>query len=86
MAKKVLSYTVQITPAEEGGYWAMAPALEGCYSQGDTPEEAERNIREAIELYVETLVEDGLPIPEDCGTWVKQVQVSVAARPAGSGA
>lgn len=83
--KDIASYTVHFIPAEEGGYTVVVPTLEGCITEGDTLEEAERNIREAIELYLETLVEDGLPIPEDRGTWVKQVQVSVAARPAGTG-
>lgn len=49
---------------EEGGYSVHVPALPGCVSQGETKEEALRNIREAIELYVESLKEDGLPVPE----------------------
>ncbi len=40
---------------DEHGYYAFCPELEGCQSQGDTFEEAMANIREAIELYVETL-------------------------------
>ena len=38
---------------EEGGYTVYVPSLPGCISQGDTKEEALRNIREAIELYLE---------------------------------
>jgi predicted RNase H-like HicB family nuclease len=38
-----------IHPAEEGGFWAEVPALKGCYSEGDTLEEAMANIREAAE-------------------------------------
>ncbi|MBI2044893.1 type II toxin-antitoxin system HicB family antitoxin [Candidatus Pacearchaeota archaeon] len=38
---------------EEGGYTAYAPSLSGCISQGETIEEALRNIKEAIELYLE---------------------------------
>lgn len=40
---------------DEHGYYAFCPELEGCQSQGDTFEEAMANIREAIELYLETL-------------------------------
>ena len=40
---------------DEHGYYAFSPELEGCQSQGDTFEEAIANIREAIELYLETL-------------------------------
>jgi predicted RNase H-like HicB family nuclease len=37
------------------GYYAYVPELSGCHTQGGTFEEADRNIREAIELYLETL-------------------------------
>ena len=41
-----------IHEAEEGGYWAEVPALPGCVTEGDTKEELENNLREAIELYL----------------------------------
>jgi len=44
---------VIIHPAEEGGYWAEVPSLKGCYSQGETVEEAKENILEAIQLYLD---------------------------------
>lgn len=44
---------VIIHKAEEGGYWAEVPALPGCVTQGDTPEEVEVNVQEAIELWLE---------------------------------
>ena len=48
----------------EDGYWvAECPSLPGCISQGRTREEAIRNIREAIALYIEVLEEDHLPVP-----------------------
>jgi predicted RNase H-like HicB family nuclease len=43
---------------DEYGYYAYSPELEGCQSQGDTFEEVMENIREAIELYLETLSPD----------------------------
>lgn len=50
----------------EDGYWiAECPSLPGCISQGATKEETVVNIRQAIELYIETLREDGLPVPDD---------------------
>jgi predicted RNase H-like HicB family nuclease len=39
---------------DENGYYAFSPELEGCHSEGDTFEEALANIREAVELYLET--------------------------------
>ncbi len=45
---------VVLEPQEEGGYFVHVPSLKGCYSQGETKKEALRNIREAIELYLDT--------------------------------
>ena len=50
---------------EDGGYVADCPALPGCYSQGDTREEAISNAREVIAAYIGSLRKDGLPIPGD---------------------
>lgn len=55
-------YTVILEP-DEGGYHAFCPALQGCHSQGDTIEDAMKNIHEAVQLYCETLVEDGEKLP-----------------------
>jgi predicted RNase H-like HicB family nuclease len=56
---------VIIYPGEDGYYVAECLSLPGCISQGKTKEEAIENIREAIQLYIEALEEDGLPVPED---------------------
>ena len=56
---------IVITPAEEGGYWAAVPSLPGCFSQGETIEETIENVKEAIQLCIEVLVEDGQPVPDD---------------------
>ncbi|CAI1492299.1 HicB-like domain-containing protein [Thermococcus nautili] len=48
---------VVLEPQPEGGYVAYVPALPGCVSQGETVEEALKNIREAIELYLEVAEE-----------------------------
>ncbi len=50
-----MEFAVTIRRAEEGGFWAEAPALPGCYSQGETVEETLENIREAIERHVEAI-------------------------------
>jgi predicted RNase H-like HicB family nuclease len=59
------SFTVLYEPQPKGGYTVLVPALPGCISQGDTLEEARKMIREAIELYIEVLLEDGKHIPEE---------------------
>jgi predicted RNase H-like HicB family nuclease len=43
---------------DEHGYYAWCPELKGCQSQGNTVEETLANIREAIELFLETLTDD----------------------------
>ena len=53
---KVLQYTAVFEPDQEvGGYTATIPALPGCISEGDTFEEALKNIQEAADLYVEVM-------------------------------
>ena len=44
--------------SEEGGYTALVLASPGCISEGDTKEESLRNVREAIELYLEPVEDD----------------------------
>ena len=56
---------VLIYPGEDGYWVAECPSLPGCISQGRTRPEAVANIKEAINLYIETLEEDGMPVPED---------------------
>ena len=52
----LLSYHVNVVfIKDENGYYAHCPELPGCHSQGDTYEEARKNIREALELYLETM-------------------------------
>jgi predicted RNase H-like HicB family nuclease len=53
---------IYLEPSEEGGYTAIVPSLPGCISEGDTKEEALKNIREAIELYLEPVEDDTLTI------------------------
>jgi predicted RNase H-like HicB family nuclease len=74
---KLRSYTVIIEPDEPGGFHAWAPALPGCHTDGKTYAEAKRNIREAIDLYIESLEARGQPIPKE-RTRVTEVEVEVA--------
>lgn len=56
---------VLIYPGEDGFWVAECPSLPGCISQGQTRTDAIENMREAIELYIEVLEEDKLPVPEE---------------------
>ncbi len=82
LATTVASFTVHLIPEDDGGYSVIVPALPGCNTQGDSLHAAEKNAREAIALYLETLVEDGLPIPDETRHSVlRRITVPVQIRP-----
>ena len=68
-------YTVIFEKEDEGGYHVFCPVLPGCHTQSETIEEGTQNIREAIQLYIESLVEDGLPVPEE-DILIKPIEIS----------
>lgn len=51
--KKVLDFNAVFLEEADGGFSVSVPSLPGCFSQGDTFEDAMRNIQEAMELYLE---------------------------------
>ena len=61
-----------LEPSEEGGYTAIAPSLPGCISEGNTRDEAIKNIREAVELYLEPVEDDSIFAPN-----FEQVEITV---------
>jgi predicted RNase H-like HicB family nuclease len=73
-----MKYTVIIEKGRESGYVAYAPALKGCVSQGRTKAEAQKNLKEAMEAYIEALIEDGIPLPTEVGR--DTIELEVAAR------
>ncbi|MBN1190492.1 MAG: type II toxin-antitoxin system HicB family antitoxin [Dehalococcoidales bacterium] len=58
-----MRFKVVLEPQEEGGYTVYVPSLPGCVSQGETIQEAMTNIKEAIELYLESFKERKLSLP-----------------------
>jgi predicted RNase H-like HicB family nuclease len=64
-------FKVILEPSDEGGYTALVPALPGCISEGETIDEAMRNVREAIELHLEPL-DDVAPME---GALVKELTI-----------
>jgi len=65
-------------PAEEGGYVVTCPALPGLVTEGDTMEEARRMAEDALRLYLETLIEDGVPIPSDKLPIAEPIEIALA--------
>ena len=61
--KQEREFEVVLEPQPEGGFVVSVPDLPGCWTQGETRDEAIANAREAIAAYLETLEELGRPIP-----------------------
>ncbi len=57
------SYTAVVEQDEDGVYISSCPAVPGCHSNGETYEEAVKNLKEAIQLYIEARQSLGEPIP-----------------------
>jgi len=55
-----MRFRVSLIPNENGGYTIYAPVLKGCISEGNSKEEALKNIKEAIELYLEEVEDKSL--------------------------
>ena len=55
---------VILIPDEMGGYNVEVPSLPGCFTQGETIEEALINAKDAINLYIESLIADGEDVPQ----------------------
>ena len=64
---RTLSYRITLRKEPEGGYTVLVPALPGCNTYGKTVEEAIEMARDAINGYIESLIEDGeaIPVEED---------------------
>ena len=56
---------VLIIPNEDGTFSVEVPSLPGCFSQGDSFDEALANVKEAIELHIEDMLAAGEEIPDD---------------------
>ena len=75
---RVYDFTVLLEPDDEGGgYVVSCAALPGCYSQGDTINEALENIKEAIQVCLEDIQAQNKPIPDVSKTLVSSVAVAV---------
>lgn len=72
------SYKLSIViEKDKNGYYAYCPELQGCYSQGDTYEEAVKNIRDAIKLHIEDRLAEGEEVPQTEMTSIASIEVAV---------
>lgn len=73
-----LKYVIVIERAADGGYGAWAPDLPGCVALGDTVEDTEREMREAIAFHLEGMRADGEPIPQPAAVTATVVEIEAA--------
>jgi len=71
-----MKFMVMLEPAEEGGFNVSVPALDGCFTQGETEEESLENAKEAILCYLEGL-EKVNEIKARPGVTAKEIEVSL---------
>ncbi|MGA8879123.1 MAG: type II toxin-antitoxin system HicB family antitoxin [Candidatus Korobacteraceae bacterium] len=74
MTRRTLPIVIE---ADADGYFVSCPLLQGCYSQGDSYEEAVENIKDAIRLHLEDRLAEGEPIPEPVSVSLSMVEVAV---------
>lgn len=73
----MIQFKVLLEKDEDGFFTATVPSLPGCISQGRTKEEAKENIKEAIELHLKSLAEEGIPLRPENGLTEAFVAVNV---------
>jgi len=75
-----MRFPVVIYQEEAGGFSVVCPSLPGCHSQGETLEEALANVREAIELCLDVMEEDGIPLPAAAEPMITSVEIERRAQ------
>lgn len=72
---RVLSFRVILKPEPEGGFTVTVPALPGCITYGSDIEEAKRMVKDAIQVYLESLKKHSEPIFDDADTLETQLSI-----------
>jgi predicted RNase H-like HicB family nuclease len=66
-----------IVESDADGYYVSCPSLQGCYSQGESYEEAVENIKDAIRLHIEDRIADGEEMPRNVIVSLSTVEIAV---------
>ncbi|MFH1403988.1 MAG: type II toxin-antitoxin system HicB family antitoxin [Candidatus Altiarchaeota archaeon] len=72
-----MRYTIVLEKGRESGFVAHCPIMRGCVSQGKTRSEAIKNLTSAMRDYIECLIEDGIPVPQEIDKKFVDVEVSI---------
>ena len=77
VTEKVMKYNAVFEPCEEGGFVVTVPKLQGLVTEGDSYEEALENVKDAIQGYLQVLVEEGEEIPDtDSKSFTTPIDIS----------
>jgi predicted RNase H-like HicB family nuclease len=76
-AKSRVYHFLVVIEKDKDGYFAFAPELQGCYTQGDTYEEVLENIRDAISLHIEDRLDSGEEVPQSESVSLTSLEVAV---------
>jgi len=68
-------FTIVVEKDEDGRFVAICPALQGCYTEGETEEEAREMIRDAIRLHIESRLARNEPILQEVGSHKVRIAV-----------
>jgi len=74
-SENILKYDAVFEDQAEGGFTVTVPSLPGCISEGDTFEQARKNISDAIKLYLEDLQAEGERFPIEKSVFIGQIIV-----------
>jgi len=77
--EKTYNLRIMLRKEPEGGYTAFVPSLPGCVTYGDTIDEAREMVKEAVELYIESLIAHKEPVPSDEETFEYNLQITAYA-------
>lgn len=70
---RTYNFTVVIEKDEDGRFVAICPALQGCYTEGETEKEVQELIKDAIKLHLEDRIEINEPVYEEVGVFKVQI-------------
>lgn len=77
--EKNYNFRIMLRKEPEGGYTAYVPSLPGCVTYGNTIDEGAEMVKEAVELYIESLIEHNEPVPSDDDVLEYNLQVKAQA-------
>ena len=77
--EKSYNFRIMLRKEPEGGYTAFVPSLPGCVTYGETIDEAIVMTREAVELYIESLIEHNEPVPSEEDVFEYNLQINALA-------